>query len=89
MADDKERLVRWTRDVEGLRKATELGVWRTLSSPPTINDFGTSRSTPVSWQCCCSGASRVTVPYAWATRRSRGFGPRWTAAPTPAAGRTC
>jgi hypothetical protein len=38
--DDKERLVRWIRDVEGFRKAAELGVSRRLSSPPTINDFG-------------------------------------------------
>jgi hypothetical protein len=38
--DDKERLVRWIRDVEGFRKAAELGVSRKLSSPPTINDFG-------------------------------------------------
>jgi hypothetical protein len=38
--DDKERLVRWIRDVEGFRKAAELGVSRKLSSPSTINDFG-------------------------------------------------
>jgi hypothetical protein len=38
--DDKERLVRWIRDVEGFRKAADLGVSRKLSSPPTINDFG-------------------------------------------------
>ena len=38
--DDKERLVRWIRDVEGFRKAADLGVSRRLSSPPTINDFG-------------------------------------------------
>jgi hypothetical protein len=38
--DDKERLVRWIRDVEGFRKAAELGLSRKLSSPPTINDFG-------------------------------------------------
>jgi hypothetical protein len=38
--DDKERLIRWIRDVEGFRKAAELGVSRKLSSPPTINDFG-------------------------------------------------
>jgi hypothetical protein len=40
IADDKERLVRWVRDVEGFRKAAELGMSRRLSSPPTINDFG-------------------------------------------------
>src|SRR5262245_24864 len=38
--DDKERLVRWIRDVEGFRKAAELGVSRKLSAPPMINDFG-------------------------------------------------
>ena len=38
--DDKERLVRWIRDIEGFRKAADLGVSRKLSSPPTINDFG-------------------------------------------------
>ena len=38
--DDKERLVRWIRDVEGFRKAAELGVSRRIHSPPTINDFG-------------------------------------------------
>lgn len=38
--DDKERLVRWVRDIEGFRKAADLGVARKLSSPPTINDFG-------------------------------------------------
>jgi hypothetical protein len=38
--DDKERLVRWIRDVEGFRKAADLGISRKLSSPPTINDFG-------------------------------------------------
>ena len=38
--DDRERLVRWIRDVEGFRKAADLGVSRKLSSPPTINDFG-------------------------------------------------
>ena len=37
--DDKERLVRWIRDVEGFRKAAELGVSGKLSSPPMINDF--------------------------------------------------
>jgi hypothetical protein len=40
IADAKERLVRWIRDVEGFRKAAELGQSRKLSSPPTINDFG-------------------------------------------------
>ncbi len=40
IADDKERLVGWVRDVEGFRKAADLGVSRKLSSPPTINDFG-------------------------------------------------
>ena len=40
ISDDKERLVRWILDVEGFRKAAELGVSRKLSSPPTINDFG-------------------------------------------------
>jgi len=38
--DDKERLVRWIRDIEGFRKAADLGVSRKLSSPPAINDFG-------------------------------------------------
>jgi hypothetical protein len=38
--DDRERLVRWIRDVEGFRKAADLGVSRKLSTPPTINDFG-------------------------------------------------
>ena len=38
--DDRERLVRWVRDVEGFRKAADLGLSRKLSSPPSINDFG-------------------------------------------------
>jgi hypothetical protein len=38
--DDKDRLVRWVRDVEAFRKAAELGLSRKLSSPPTIGDFG-------------------------------------------------
>jgi hypothetical protein len=38
--DDMDRLVRWLRDIEGLRKAAELGVSRKLSSPPAIADFG-------------------------------------------------
>jgi hypothetical protein len=38
--DDKDRLVRWIRDVEGFRKAADLGMSRKLSSPPAINDFG-------------------------------------------------
>lgn len=38
--DDKERLVRWLRDIEGFRKAADLGLSRKLGSPPAINDFG-------------------------------------------------
>ena len=38
--DDKDRLVRWIRDIEGFRKAADLGMARKLSSPPAINDFG-------------------------------------------------
>ena len=38
--DDKDRLVRWIRDVEGFRKAADVGMSRKLSSPPAINDFG-------------------------------------------------
>ena len=38
--DDRERLVRWIRDVEGFRKAADLGLSRRLATPPTINDFG-------------------------------------------------
>jgi hypothetical protein len=38
--DDKDRLVRWIRDIEGFRKAADLGMSRKLSSPPAINDFG-------------------------------------------------
>jgi len=38
--DDQERLVRWIRDVEGFRKAADLGVSRRLGTPPSINDFG-------------------------------------------------
>jgi hypothetical protein len=38
--DDKERLIRWIRDIEGFRKAADLGLSRKLSSPPAINDFG-------------------------------------------------
>jgi hypothetical protein len=38
--DDKDRLVRWVQDVEGFRKAAELGISRKLSSPPAIGDFG-------------------------------------------------
>jgi hypothetical protein len=38
--DDKDRLVRWIRDIEGFRKAADLGISRKLSSPPAINDFG-------------------------------------------------
>ena len=37
--DDKDRLVRWIRDVEAFRKAADLGMSRKLSSPPTIDDF--------------------------------------------------
>jgi hypothetical protein len=40
ISDDKDRLVRWIRDIEGFRKAADLGVSRKLSSPPAINDFG-------------------------------------------------
>jgi hypothetical protein len=39
IADDRERLVRWIRDVGDFRKAAELGVARRLSAPPAINDF--------------------------------------------------
>jgi hypothetical protein len=38
--DDKERLVRWIRDIEGFRKAADVGLSRKLGSPPAINDFG-------------------------------------------------
>jgi hypothetical protein len=38
--DDEERLVRWIRDVEGFRRAADLGLSRKLGSPPAINDFG-------------------------------------------------
>jgi hypothetical protein len=38
--DDKDRLVRWLRDIDGFRKAADLGMSRKLSSPPAINDFG-------------------------------------------------
>ena len=38
--DDKDRLVRWIRDVEGFRKAADVGMSRKLNSPPAINDFG-------------------------------------------------
>jgi hypothetical protein len=38
--DDKERLVRWIRDIEGFRKAADVGLSRKLGSPPSINDFG-------------------------------------------------
>jgi hypothetical protein len=38
--DDKERLVRWIRDIDGFRKAADLGLSRKISSPPAINDFG-------------------------------------------------
>jgi hypothetical protein len=38
--DDKERLVGWIRDVDGFRKAADLGLSRKLSSTPAINDFG-------------------------------------------------
>jgi hypothetical protein len=38
--DDKDRLVRWIRDIEGFRKAADLGLSRKLSTPPAINDFG-------------------------------------------------
>jgi len=38
--DDKERLVRWIRDIEGFRKAADVGVSRKLQVPPAINDFG-------------------------------------------------
>jgi hypothetical protein len=37
--DDKDRLVRWIRDVAGFRKAADLGVSRKLGVPPSINDF--------------------------------------------------
>jgi hypothetical protein len=39
IADDRERLVRWVRDVEDFRKQAELGLSRKLSSPPTLDDF--------------------------------------------------
>ena len=42
----QERLVRWIRDIEGFRKAADLGLSRKIGSPPAINDFGSSRSTP-------------------------------------------
>jgi hypothetical protein len=38
--DDRERLVRWLRDISGFRKAADLGLARRLGSPPAINDFG-------------------------------------------------
>jgi hypothetical protein len=38
--DDKERLVGRIRDVEGFRKAADLGLSGKLSSPPAITDFG-------------------------------------------------
>ena len=37
--DDPQRLVYWLRDIEGFRKAAELGAARKLSSPPRIEDF--------------------------------------------------
>jgi hypothetical protein len=37
--DDKDRLVRWIRDIDRFRRAAELGVSRRLSVPPTISDF--------------------------------------------------
>jgi hypothetical protein len=39
VADDKEKLVYWIRDIEAFRKGAELGLSRKLSSPPTIDDF--------------------------------------------------
>ncbi len=38
--DDPARLVYWLRDIEGFRKAAELGAAHKLSSPPRIGDFG-------------------------------------------------
>jgi hypothetical protein len=86
--DDKERLVRWIRDVEGFRKAAELGVSRKLSSPPTINDFGDlalDAGELAALQKCQPGdcALRLGGP-------SPGSGPRWTGPrPTRVVGRTC
>jgi len=37
--DDPARLVYWLRDIEGFRKAAELGAARKLSSPPRLGDF--------------------------------------------------
>jgi len=37
--DDPARLVYWLRDIEGFRKAAELGAARKVSSPPQLADF--------------------------------------------------
>jgi hypothetical protein len=39
IGDDRERLLRWLRDVEDFRKQAELGVSRKLGSSPTLDDF--------------------------------------------------
>lgn len=40
ISDDPARLVYWLRDIEGFRKAAELGITRRLSLPPRLGDFG-------------------------------------------------
>ena len=69
--------MRWIRDVEGFRKAADLGVSRKLSSPPTINDFG-DLALDAGELAACSGASPGAAPSAWGIGPSPGFRPRWT-----------
>ena len=87
--DDKERLVRWIRDIEGFRKAADLGLSRKISSPPAINDFGElaldSGELPA-----LHAASPATARSGSGIGRSRDSRPRWTGPrPMRAGGRTC
>ena len=71
--DDKERLVRWVRDIEGFRKAADLGLARKLKL--TADDRrlrGPRRSTPASWTPSGS-ASRATARSRLGDRAIAGF----------------
>lgn len=78
--DDKDRLVRWIRDIEGFRKAADLGLSRKLSSPPAINDFGDLALDAGELAARCRSAGPGTARCAWATAPSPSS-KRWTGAP--------
>ena len=88
--DDKERLVRWIRDIEGFRKAADVGISRKLGSPPAINDFGDLSLDAGELAAARRNASLATARCASAIGPSRDSRPMWTGAPpTRADGRTC